>query len=56
MPPSRYTQTNLVVEALNAAHSLNDMEPMNFQEAIDSPNAQQWINAMNEEMASHEMN
>lgn len=32
------------------------MEPMNFQEAVSSSNAEQWITAMNEEMVSLEMN
>lgn len=56
VPPSRYAESNTMAVALSVAHSFNDNEPLSFQEAIDSPNAENWINAMNEEMTSLEIN
>lgn len=56
IPPSRYGDSNSVAVALNVAHTLNDLEPQSFLEAVSGKNAEKWIDAMNEEMTSLEIN
>lgn len=52
VPPKRFDDANIVAATSSVAHSFNDHEPSSFIEAINSPNAREWIDAMNEEMTS----
>jgi len=41
---------------LNAAEELQDSEPKNFREALESNKSKDWLKAMNEEILSLEKN
>ena len=53
-PPERYGYADLTCYALNAAEELQDSEPKNFREALESNESKGWLKAMNEEMLSLE--
>ncbi|MCI46550.1 copia LTR rider, partial [Trifolium medium] len=55
-PPNRYGYADLICYALNAAEEVQDLEPNNFREALESNDSKDWLKAMNEEMLSLEKN
>ena len=55
-PPERYGYADLICYALNAAEELQDSEPKNFREALESNECKDWLKAMNEEILSLEKN
>ncbi|KAH9657209.1 hypothetical protein KPL70_022963 [Citrus sinensis] len=55
-PPRRYAYANLIAFALTAAHEIATNEPRTYSEAINSDKAEEWINAMDEEMMSLKKN
>ncbi|WJX64387.1 hypothetical protein P8452_49170 [Trifolium repens] len=55
-PPNRLGYADLICYALNAAEEVQDSEPKNFREALESIDGKDWLKAMNEEMLSLEKN
>jgi len=55
-PLERYGYADFICYALNAAEELQDSEPRNFREALESNESKDWLKAMNEEMLSLEKN
>lgn len=56
VPLARYTETNYINLFLNVIVGSNDQEPTTFEEAMSGSNSIQWIEAMNEEMHSLNVN
>ena len=56
VPPTRYVETNHMNLVLNAIVAFNDHEPSFFEEAVNSSDARSWIEAMNEEINSLNVN
>ena len=55
-PPVRYSYADLICYALKAVEELQDSEPKNFREALESNENKDWLKAMNEEILSLEKN
>ena len=51
-PPERYGFADIMSYALTVAKELNEMEPINYKEAMTDKNSSKWIEAMQEEMES----
>ena len=54
--PVRYGYDDFVCLADNAAEDVDSSEPRNYQEAMQSAEANEWMLAMNEEMQSLQQN
>ena len=51
-PPKRYGFEDMAAYALHAAEEIDSNEPATYQEAINHPEAENWLLAMKEEMES----
>lgn len=55
-PPTRFGYADLTAYALIVAHEVDEVEPIDFEEAISCKESSNWIKAMEEEMHSLKKN